>query len=332
MIITRTPLRISFFSGGSDLPSFYTKEPGAALSATINKYVYVVVHDTPEETKHVHNELEMPSDVERMQHNITRETLKMFGIEKGITVTEITDVPCQGSGLGASSAYTVGLLRSLICRHNKNSNNLTNKADAPSLAETASDIEIEKCGYPIGKQDQYAAAVGGVNLFRFNSNHSVDSLPIGPCKNQLKLLAENLILVYTGKKREASKILNHLKDNMDARFGLVKRQRDMAYQGAEYLRNYQFDKFGALLHNAWTLKKESNALTTYKEVDNLYEEVYRLGALGGKVLGAGGGGYMLLYVPEPRRNAVVDLTQQRGFKVFPFQFSHEGSQVIFEEK
>ena len=322
MIISKTPLRISFFSGGSDIATFYEKEPGAALSVTIDKYVYVIMHQTPHVgVKLMYDQVEEYAEVDHMQHLITKETLKLFNIEKELTLASISDITAKGSGLGSSSAFTVGLTNVF----NAYTETFSTKQE---LADLACKIEIDQCGYPIGRQDQYAAAHGGFNLFEFHPGGKVviNSLE----NNVLDKLQENLILVYSGRGRNANNILQKQAKAMtdNVKFDLVRRSRDKAYSGLKLLNSQDVDGFGALLHEAWLDKKAVVEDISQSYFDVIYDGVLRAGALGGKLLGAGGGGFFLFYVTPDKRDSVLHrLAEEPTCKVFDFKFSSQGSLI-----
>lgn len=325
MIVSKTPLRISFFSGGSDMPSFYEKETGAALSVTINQFIYVCVHKTPNlGVKIMYDQIEEVSDIERMQHLITKEALKYFDINKEITVASISDIVSKGSGLGSSSAFTVGLVNAL--------GTLKYGKTLPDYnATVACDIEMLRCNYPIGKQDQYAAAFGGFNLIEFYSDDRVDVRPVEIKAETLKRLNDNLLLVYSGKGRSANSILQKQKEAMSDKdkFNLVKRSRDKAYSAYKLLEKDNTDDFGSLLHEAWMDKKSVVKEITQTYFDDIYDKALKSGCLGGKLLGAGGGGFFLFYVPrEKRAEAVKNITDNTECKIFNFNFYGRGSEII----
>lgn len=324
MIVTKTPLRISFFSGGSDIKSFYEKEDGAALSVTIDKYIYVLVHKTPHlGVKIMYDKIEETPDVETMQHEITKEALKYFNFTKEITVASISDILSRGSGLGSSSAFTVGLVNALA-------SSKWEVASQKYLADVACEIEIDKCGYPIGKQDQYAAAYGGMNIFQFKKDGEVNVNQVSIGRTNLEAFQQNLLLVYSGHGRSANSILQKQKKAMEdkVKFNLVRQSRDKAYLGAKYLEKGLYDDFGALLHEAWMDKKQVVKDITQDYFDNIYTRARQAGALGGKLLGAGGGGFFLFYVNKNHRQDVIDaITGDTECKVYDFTFSYHGSSV-----
>lgn len=339
MIIVQVPLRIPFFSGGTDIPSWYRQEKGAALSATINQFVYVTVHHTigddqinflysdGSESVHV-------SEIVKMEHVITREVLAHYIHEEGLTISSMADIKCRGTGLGASSAYTVGLLTAL---DHMRPNSMRLFETPEELARLACDIEIDKCGYQIGKQDQYAAAIGGFNLYEFNADETVDVTAMD-CGSVYEL-ERNLVLVDTGIARKASAVLEKTTTavrNSSAKKVLTRQSRDLAYTAMNALKKNRLDDFGDLMNHSWLSKRSVNESTSTTRIDEIYEEMRQAGALGGKVLGAGGGGYMLFYVPTKQISEVTDQIEKMGLKQIPFMFldgrlSQWGPRVMFSD-
>jgi D-glycero-alpha-D-manno-heptose-7-phosphate kinase len=326
MILSKTPLRISFFSGGSDMPSYYEKEKGAALSVTIDKYIYVMVHKTPHlGVKVMYDTIEEYPDVETMQHAITRESLKHFGIDKEVTVASIADILAKGSGLGSSSAFTLGLVNVLA-----NPDKHVGLMSREYLAQQAYHIERDLCKYPVGKQDQYASAYGGLNLFEFHKDGSVEIRPTTYNPELWRNLEDRLLLVYSGRGRNANSILQKQAAAMEdsVKFDLVRRSRDKAFVGARYLKEGKLDDFGALLHDAWLDKKAVETSITNEYFDDVYSRAISAGALGGKLLGAGGGGFFIFYVDPSKRQNVIDVvTDGTTCKVYDFAFTEWGSRI-----
>jgi D-glycero-alpha-D-manno-heptose-7-phosphate kinase len=323
MIMSKTPLRICFFSGGSDLPAFYAREPGASLSATIDKSVHVCVHETANiGIKAMYDTIEVVPDIDEMEHLITKETLKHFGLTKELTLASISDILSRGSGLGSSSSFTVGLIKAIAKMQNK-------KMSKKDLAEAACEIEMIRCGYPVGKQDQYAAAFGGFNMFNFNCDGSVNVESIDDIDHSE--LASNLLLVYSGRGRSANAILQKQQASVvhADKFNLIKRGRDKAFEGRRLLKSRQYDDFGRLLHDAWMDKKSLVKEISESYFDSIYEKAYEAGAIGGKLLGAGGGGFFLFYVNQENREEVSRaITKDTECKIYDFKFSFEGSKII----
>jgi D-glycero-alpha-D-manno-heptose-7-phosphate kinase len=323
MIVSTTPLRISFFGGGSDIPQYYnqcvTKNPGMVISTTIDKNIQIALNKC--QTNHiraVYSEMEVVDKVENLKHNRIKEALKYFNIKNNIEICSFSDVPTKGTGLGSSSTFTVGLLKALYVHKGL----LHNKRD---LAEAACEIEIEHCGEQIGKQDQYAAAYGGFNVIRFDSS-GIEVTPLNIGASTLRSLNDNLMCYSTGISRSTSDILtdqvNNISNNTDA-FDNTTRLVYLAKQALNYLEKNKLNDFGALLDESWKTKKKLSNKISNSDIDFMYQRGISAGALGGKLLGAGGGGYMLFYVPESSRGSVS--LAMREYKRFHINFTDEGS-------
>lgn len=325
MIVTKTPIRISFFSGGSDLPAFYRQEMGAALSVTINKFIYVCCHKTTHiGIKTMYDVISEAENLDDMEHIITRESLNYFGYKKELTVASISDILSKGSGLGSSSSFTVGLVNGLY--NMKTSGHLSPRESA----EIACDIEMSRCGYPVGKQDQYAASYGGFNLFEFNQDGSVKANKIDYSDNWVKL-ENSLLLVYSGRNRSANQILQKQANAMiyPDKMNLVRKSRDKAYQAVECFKKGDIESFGHLLHTAWTDKKSVVAEITQDYFDMVYQKAIGAGAWGGKLLGAGGGGFFIFSCdPAIKDKVALEVTKDTDCKVYDFSFYNQGSKVI----
>lgn len=323
MITSQTPLRISFAGGGSDLPAFYHQETGAVVSTTIDKYIYVAVQrrfDTGIRATYSVNEL--VDDVSELKHDLTREAMKMLALNNGIEITSTSDIMSQSAGLGASSAYTVGLLNALHAYAGRS-------AAAEHLARDACEIEIERCSKPIGKQDQYIAAYGGVQHITFFPNGDVSVNPISCAPETLRQLQERLLLVDTGLARSAADVLREQNANIrgDAEKRRVLRHMVcLANHLQAALSRDDLESFGELLHQGWLMKKQLAAGISNSRIDAWYECARQNGAIGGKVTGAGGGGFLLLYA-QPERH--VDIVRAlSGLRVVPFGFDPRGSRII----
>ena len=321
MIITRTPFRISFMGGGTDFKGFYKADPGMVISTAIDKYMYITVKRRFEDTFRVsYHKTEITRKVKDIEHPIVREALKLTGINKGLEITSIGDIPA-GTGLGSSSSFTVGLLNALFAIQGK-------LKSAEELASLASRIEINILKEPIGKQDQYIAAYGGFKKIQFNPDESVfvDSLVIRP--GVVKELRKKLVVFYTGRKRNASSILHEQKNNCHKKIDNLKRLKDMAGEFYKHLvdgRN--LSRIGTLLHESWLLKKELSGGISNSYLDGIYKKALRAGALGGKILGAGGGGFLLLYCPSAKQKKLRG--SLRGLKELEFDFEPQGSKIIY---
>lgn len=322
MILSRTPLRVSFAGGGSDLPSYYTKHGGAVLSTTIDKYIYIAVHRYfyPNQSLLKYSKTELVNNNEEIQHPLFRECMKLVNVS-GLDISSMADIPA-GTGLGSSSAFAVSLLNVLHAYKHE-------AVSAEYLASTACEIEINRLGDPIGKQDQYAAAYGGLNFIRFNYDGSVDVQKIVMDPAVKAQLERNLILLYTGTKHSASAILKEQGKEMQR---LDKQQAmhkmvDMAYELKDVLEHNQIDDFGRILNEGWLLKRSLANSISNPLVDNLYDQGMEAGALGGKLLGAGGAGFVLFYCPEDKQESFRK--QMSAYTEMPFKFENYGSKIIY---
>jgi len=327
MIISRTPLRISFAGGGSDLPAFYRQEPGAVLSTAINKYIYITVNckfDTM--IRASYSRTEIVNSVDELQHELIREALKVVRIAQGIEITSISDIPSRGTGLGSSSTYTVGLLNALYAHRNF-------FAGAERLAREACLIEIERCGKPIGKQDQYIAAYGGLQFIRFNADESVFVDPVVCSPETRQQLQDGLLMLYTGLMRSADVILKEQSHNTqtdeEKRAGL-RRMVGLAEQMREALLRNDLGGFGEALHTGWMEKRKLARGISKPCIDEWYERARAHGAIGGKILGAGGGGFLLLYAPPERHAEICEALPE--LRPIDFRFSLQGSKLIYVEE
>lgn len=326
MIISRTPLRISFVGGGTDLPAFYRHEPGAVVSTAIDKYIFINVNKKfDEKIRASYSITEIVDRAADLKHELIREALAMLQLSGGIEITSISDIPSEGTGLGSSSSYTVGLLNALYAFAGRH-------AGAERLARESCHIEIDLCGKPIGKQDQYIAAYGGLQYIQFNPDGSVYVDPI-ICEADTKVeLQRRLLLLYTGVTRPAARVLEEQQANTEnasqrasMRFvvGLAEHLRDALCRD-------DLDSFGEIMHEGWLLKKQLASGISNERIDELYWRARQHGAIGGKILGAGGGGFLLLYAPVERhaalRAALCDL------RVVPFKFEPQGSKIIYVEE
>ena len=327
MHITRTPLRISFAGGGSDLPAFYENEPGAVVSTAIDKYIYITVNPKfDHQIRASYSITEIVDSVGELKHELIREALNLLHIKQAIEITSISDIPSDGTGLGSSSTYTVGVLNALYAYQG-------HMAGAERLAQEACHIEIERCQNTIGKQDQYIAAYGGLKYIRFNPDGTVFTDPIICSPSVTKRLQNSFLLLYTGLTRKADNILvrqsqNTLSDE-DKRAGL-RRMVSLAEQLRDALGCHEVDAFGEILHAGWMEKRKLANGISNGQIDGWYERARRAGAIGGKLLGAGGGGFLLFYAPpENHRDICQALPELRPVA---FRFEPQGSKVIYVEE
>ena len=322
MIITRTPFRISFAGGGSDLPSFYRREQGAVLSTTINKYMYVVIHPffNGNKIQLKYSQTELVDTISKIAHPIFREALSMYNLT-GVDINSIADIP-SGTGMGSSSSFTVGLLNAIRAYIGKYSS-------AEKLATLACHVELERVGSPIGKQDQYAAAYGGLNFITFNQDESVKVEKVIMDPMVKKQLDENLILIYVGGKHSANEILKNQSSSIDnlQKYNQQKSMVKLAYNLREALHNNCLDDFGQILHEGWLLKRSMAKGISNNTIDEIYDKGLKAGAFGGKLLGAGGAGFILFYCPKEKQGAFRQ--EMASFQETKFSLEHSGSQVIY---
>ena len=324
MIIARTPLRMSFAGGGSDLPEFYREYGGAVISTSIKRYVYVTVNRKFDNAIRVaYSKTEEVDSVSQLEHRLVRAALNELGIAGGLEITTVADIPSRGTGLGSSSSFTVALLHALHAYRGQH-------ASRSRLAEESCRLEIGACQEPIGKQDQYAAAFGGLNLIEFNPDDTVLVSPIVCDSRTIRRLRDNLLLLYTGITRSASDILREqtqsLRSNPQIRTTL-QRMVQLCYYLREQMQQNNVEAFGEILHENWELKKTLTHGISTSEIDNWYAIARRSGATGGKILGAGAGGFLLLYAPADRHDAICRaLPNLRRVKA---DFDRQGSQIIF---
>ena len=293
MITTQTPFRVSFFGGGSDISSFYSRHPGAVLSVAINKSMYLTTHPYFEPTAiHLkYSKTELVSSVDQIEHPILRAVLTELVPNGGIEVASIADIP-GGTGLGSSSAFTVGVIQNLNARFQR-------YLPPDRLAEEACHVEIDLLKEPIGKQDQYASAFGGLNRFVFHTDGRTTVERIFVASDTIKRLEASLFLFYLGTARSASTILQEQTNNLSDK-RIFETQQAMVAQvdvGIQLLRDGDLDGFGQLLHEAWLLKRTLASQISDRAIDAYYERGLDAGALGGKLAGAGGGGFLLFYCP-----------------------------------
>lgn len=324
MIVSKTPFRISFFGGGSDLPSYYNQSPGMVVSATIDKYLYISLNKKFDDSIRVsYSTTEIVNDIESLKHDIVKHTLKYFDVTKGIELASISDLPSNGTGMGASSAFAVGLIKAIEAY--KFSDDYLCKG---SLAELACQIEISLCKKPIGKQDQYACAYGGFNTHIFGADkvHSKKIILDEDIKNYME---QNLILLHTSKGRSADDILKNqskrMTDNKKS-FDNIKYMVDLAKQFEIDLNNKNLNYFGEMLDYSWQLKKEVSDDISNLEIDEMYEDAKSCGAKGGKILGAGGGGFMLLFADPKAQQKIKEKFYNN--KPFNFKFDFSGACVF----
>lgn len=321
MIIVQTPLRISFFGGGTDFPSFFMEEGGCVLSSAIDKYIFVTVKKRFDRKLRIgYTQTEMVDEVSQIHHEMIREALLLTGVSHGIEVTTMGDIPSEGSGLGSSSTVTVGAVHALHTY-------LGNIVTVEQLAREACDIEIGRLGKPIGIQDQYIAAYGNLRFFEFCPDGQVKVEKVTLDADLRRELNDRFLLFFTGISRKADSVLTEQKSNIKDRMSVLREIRDMAYQAKSDLQAGQFDAFGSLLHRSWELKKRMAGQISNGTIDEMYDAARRAGAIGGKITGAGGGGFILLCAPHEKHQTIRQALN--GLQELPFQLEPDGTKVIF---
>jgi len=324
MIVASTPLRISFFGGGSDLPAFTAKETGATLAVTINKYVHVIVKENDRKLRFIHEDI---SDLDTMRNPIAAAIFKAYGITEGYDVISLSDVPAIGSGLGGSSAFTISLIRAFNQQY----------LLPTDVAKMAVEIEVDKCNYPIGIQDQYVIAKGGMHLYKFYNTprEGVIQTTFNIKSDMIQTLESRLLLIHSGLNRQstAGTILQEQQEEMninEEKFASVRRIRDRAFMGMEFLNTGKLDAFGELLHINWMDKKKLTNSLSNVLFDDMYEFALNNGAIGGKLLGAGGGGFFLFYSPTSELKQLLSTNLKANFPnsaEFPFNFVGHSTKI-----
>jgi len=320
MIITQTPLRIGLLGGGTDLPGYYREHGGRVLNCALDKYVYVIVKQRFDDDIYVnYSKKEIVSRVEDLEHELVREAMQMTGVANGVEITTLADIPSAGSGLGSSSAVTVGLLHALFAYQGR-------QVSAEELAERACSIEIERCGKPIGKQDQYIAALGGIRDIRFGPGDEViaEELDLPPADRWA--LQHQIMLFYTGITRSANTILAEQNANIEATRPQLDLLRDLAGFAAERLRNGEVDAIGPALRESWEAKRKLASGVSNDQIDRAVTRALDAGASGAKLTGAGGGGFLLVICPVERQRAVRESLAE--MRELPVKLDRLGSRVV----
>ena len=324
MIIVQTPLRVSFFGGGTDFPEFYCLEGGAVLTSAIDKYIFVTVKKRFDSKLRVgYTTTEMVDGVEQIRHELIRESLRKTGVWQGVEITTMGDIPSAGSGLGSSSTVTVGALNALYTL-------LGEIVPAERLAQEACDIELEILHKPIGVQDQYIVALGGLRFLEFLPDGRILTEKVILPPDSKRRLNDNLMLFFTGVTRSADKILGEQKRNINGRLSVLRQLKKLAYDARLELEAGNVDAMGEFLHEGWQLKKKLAAQITNNSIDHMYDAARKAGATGGKITGAGGGGFLLLYCPHEKQDAVRSALSK--LVELPFKLENDGTKVIFNYK
>jgi D-glycero-alpha-D-manno-heptose-7-phosphate kinase len=327
MIISRTPFRISFVGGGTDFKKYYAKETGGVLSTTIDKYIYVTVKKQLNIVEYKYRvswaKSEFVNEIDEIEHPIVREALRLLEIDYPVEITTFADVP-SGTGLGSSSSFAVGLLHALFALKN----HYVTKAE---LAEMAAHIEVDILKRNIGKQDHYAAAYGDINAFYFHKDESVSVEPVFYEPEIRREIENRLLMFYTNITRNASKILKSQVDDMENRFNTLTEMKNLIPAMREIFGNSNsINDFGRILHKGWMLKKSLTKEIANGEIDDYYEKALKAGAIGGKLLGAGGGGFLLFYAEQINHNkireALKDLVEMK------FRFDKSGTRITYYDE
>ncbi len=328
MIVARAPLRIPLGGGGTDLPSYYSQYGGFVLSAAINKYVYISVNrpQVDDLIRVKYSKSETVEDLNEVQHELVREAMRLTGVERGVEIVAMADVPA-GTGMGSSGSFLVALLRALHA--------MKHEHVAPGqLAEEACHIEMEMAGSPVGKQDQYVAAFGGVTCFDISKDGQVGVSRINFSNHQVDELRSNLLLFYTGIQRRAMDILEDQKRDTAAFnpdvIDSLHRTKDLGLQIKEALEEGDFGRFGELMDVHWQNKKRRSGKISDPRIDRWYELARDNGAVGGKLIGAGGGGFLLLYCPSSHKGQLRKVIAEEGLREMPFDFDFEGAKVLVD--
>ncbi|MGD0059192.1 MAG: GHMP kinase [Verrucomicrobiia bacterium] len=320
MIITQTPLRISLAGGGTDFADFYEKNGGCVVSTAIDKYVYCIAKERFDDKIYVNwTKKEIVESIDQIEHELVREALRKVGVTKGIEISFLSDIPAEGSGLGSSSSVTVGVLNALY--------HYVGAVPTPErLAREACDIEIRILGKPIGVQDQYIAAYGGLRCFEFGPGPAVTVSSVETTRTALEDLDNMLMLFYTGKTRQASSILSQQKSNIAGKIEVLKQMTRQAHQVRRLVELADIDGLGAILHQGWEAKRKLAQGVSSDELDEIYERAVKAGAIGGKISGAGGGGFFLLCVPSDKRQSVRQALA--NLREMPFRLERGGSRIV----
>ncbi len=326
MIITRTPFRMSFVGGGSDLPSFYLNESGRVISTTINKYMYVSIHKKFFKNIRVnYSQTEEVDDITKIKHPIIREILKYMKINDDIEISSLADIPSKGSGLGSSSSYCVGLLNAL---HLYKKIKLSKK----ELAEKAFMIESKMCDEPGGKQDQYAASFGGIKEYTFNPDNSVNVEAINVSNDNFEKLSQSILMFYTGMTRKSSLPLHDVIENINnnkKNIDTIRIMSSLCHDFKDNMINGDIQALGEILDKNWQLKRSLSKIVSSDDIDELYKKALKFGAFGGKILGAGNGGFLMFIVPKDKCASVKEALS--NLKSVDIKFEKSGSQQVLND-
>jgi D-glycero-alpha-D-manno-heptose-7-phosphate kinase len=320
VIIVQTPLRISFVGGGTDFKGFYKDHGGCVLSTAIDKCVFVIVKERFDDIIYInYTRKEIVRSIDEINHELVREAMRKTGVAKGVEITTLSDVPADGTGLGSSSSITVALLHALYAYRNE-------LVTADILAQEACEIEIDILGKPIGKQDQYISAYGDLRFISFNGDQvSVEQINLSSEKK--RELNSNLLMFHTSITRDSNAILSEQATTIKQRLDILREMKSLALEAKEAIVTGSFDELGIIMDRGWKLKKGLSSRIDSPEIDDIYQRACKAGALGGKIAGAGGGGFLVLYCPLEKQKAVREALM--GLRELPLRFEPDGSKVIF---
>jgi D-glycero-alpha-D-manno-heptose-7-phosphate kinase len=320
MIISQTPLRIGLLGGGTDLPDYYREHGGRVLNCALDKYVYVIVKQRFDDAIYVnYSKKEIVPRIDDLEHELVREAMHMAGVASGVEITTLADIPSEGSGLGSSSAVTVGLLQALFAYQGR-------QVSAEELAERACTIEIERCRKPIGKQDQYIAAFGGIRDIRFGPGDEVVAQELGLSAAVRRSLQQQIMLFYTGVTRSADSILVEQRANISSTRPQLDLLRDLAGFAVERLRRGEVDAIGPAVRESWEAKRKLARGVSNDEIEVAVTRALDAGASGAKLTGAGGGGFLLVICPMERQSAVRE--SLNGMQELPVKLDRLGSRIV----
>jgi len=326
MIISRTPVRVSFCGGGTDVDWFSTssEKGGMVTSLAIDRYIHVIVNRRFDERIRLsYSKLEVVDNFEDLEHELVRESMRITGVTSGVEITTIADIPSRGTGLGSSSAVTVGLLNALHCFAGRN-------VSASQLASEACEIEIKILGQPIGRQDQYAAAFGGINSIRFCSDGNVIVDPINISEKIQSNISDEFTLIFTGQNRSASAVLLNSEEEGKSAIDNLIRIREQADEARDFLSSGDLSKLGLLLNEAWSMKRGISSNVSNNFLDEMYSQIMSTGANGAKLLGAGGGGFFLVHGGQQLREKLQsDFSSEH--RMLPLNIDFNGSSIIFND-
>jgi len=326
MIISRTPVRVSFCGGGTDVDWFSTssEKGGMVTSLAIDRYIHVIVNRRFDERIRLsYSKLEVVDNFEDLEHELVRESMRITGVTSGVEITTIADIPSRGTGLGSSSAVTVGLLNALHCFAGRN-------VSASQLASEACEIEIKILGQPIGRQDQYAAAFGGINSIKFCSDGNVIVDPINISEKIQSNISDEFTLIFTGQNRSASAVLLNSEEEGKSAIDNLIRIREQADEARDFLSSGDLSKLGLLLNEAWSMKRGISSNVSNNFLDEMYSQIMSTGANGAKLLGAGGGGFFLVHGGQQLREKLQsDFSSEH--RMLPLNIDFNGSSIIFND-